>query len=66
MACFQRVWGCTYYCEAVTDHIVEGYYDSQIGPSFEAVRDPLKTFELKLRGGTVKNKSFGEEKSKSL
>lgn len=45
---------------------MEGYYDSQIGASFEAVRDPLKTFELKLRGGRVKNESFRDEKSKSL
>lgn len=42
-----------------TDHAVEGPCDSQFGPSFEAVREPLKTFELRERCGAHKMEAVG-------
>lgn len=41
------------------DHIVEGSCDSQIGPRFEAVLEPLKSFDLRERSGAHKMEALG-------
>lgn len=53
-----RDWGrkCSWYNEAGTDLFVEGSCDSQFVPRFEAMREPLKTLELRERGGAHKTK----------
>lgn len=44
-----EVWGESVVGIVKTDHIVEGSCDSQFEPSFEAMREVLKTFELRER-----------------
>lgn len=48
---------CSWFCEAVIDHVMENSCDSHFGPSFEAMRETLKALELRERGGTPKMKA---------
>jgi hypothetical protein len=54
-----EVWGESIVDIVKTDHVVEGSCNSQLGPRFEAMMEPLKTFELRGRSGAHKMEALG-------